>query len=167
MRETEYKEIDGVRYACDMMPATKAHKTLIELTAMVGRPVIVAIAKGASGGDLGESEVDSLAEVGTALLFDRLTPDSSDQVIQNVLDGVRSEGVGNLSDRITFDQHFRGRIVHLYKVFAWAVEVNYRDFFAVASSSHLLQNLRQKAGLAALHLMQTPSSDDSSSSETP
>ena len=33
-----------------------------------------------------------------------------------------------------FDEHFGGRLMHLYKVVQFTLEVNYKDFFDVAQS---------------------------------
>ena len=140
-REVELKEIDGEKYACRMMPATVAQKTLVRLTDLVGRPVMVMIAGAIR--DEGETELQTIAEIGTRILFERLTDDESDFVIKSVLDGVMVEGGGEVLK--SFDEHFRGRIMHLYKVFAWSVEVNYRDFIDAALSSDLKTSVKEVA----------------------
>ena len=145
-RETQFREIDGIKYVCTMMPATVAHKTLLQLTEVVGRPVLLAVAK-AVGND--ELLLDELVETGTHALFERLNPSVGEDLILDLLQGVRVEGVGELSRKDVFDNHFRGRIFHLYKVLGFSVEVNFRDFFDELLSQQLKKNVGaglQKAG---------------------
>jgi len=167
-REIEYKEINNVRYICEMMPATLSTKTLIELTDVLGRPLLVSLSKGVStDGGLDELEIDDLAEVSTRLLFEKLTPDNTDRIVKSVLCGVKAEGVGDMSDSKIFDSHFRGEIMHMFRVFAWALEVNYRDFFAAARSSALLSKLKKAGKRAVIQKIATQESGTSSSTETP
>ena len=138
-REVETVSIDGEKYACRMMPATKGQKVLIRLTELVGRPALV-MAAGAVRGE-GDVQLHDLIEVGTRIIFERLTDEEADASIKDVLDGVMVEGGGDVLKN--FDEHFRGRILHLYKVFAWALEVNYRDFFDAALSSDLKETVQE------------------------
>ena len=62
-----------------------------------------------------------------------------------------------------FDIHFKGRVLAMYKVFAWAMEVNYRDFFGAAHSSPLGQILKMAGSKAWSGLTSTPRSGSSSS----
>ena len=139
MRETEHKNIDGTNYVCLMMPATVAQKTLVRLTDTLGRPLVFALSK-ALGDE--EIEVEHLADVALRALFDKLNEETSDDIIKSLLDGVEAEGVGSVSSPAVFDSHFRGRVLHLYKVVAWSVEVNYRDFFDAAATKKLKQSLQ-------------------------
>jgi hypothetical protein len=166
MRETEFKEIDGVKYSCDMMPATKAQATLIRLVETLGRPVVVALAKGASGGNFGDAELDDLAQVGTSILFERLTPENADRIIKDAFHGVRAEGVGEVAQDKIFDGHFKGRLMHMYRVFGWAVEVNYRDFFDAARGNRLLGSLRARVESAVSQQTSTPGSGEPLLTET-
>ena len=140
-REVETKRIDDEKYACRMMPATKGQKVLIRLTELVGRPALVMTA-GVIRSE-GEVEVHDIIELGTRIIFERLTDDEADATIKDVLDGVMVENGGEVLKN--FDEHFRGRIMHLYKVFAWALEVNYRDFFDAALSSDLKETVTEVA----------------------
>jgi len=155
-REIQFKEIGGVKYICEMMPATQANKTLISLTEIIGRPAVSMIAKAFT--DDGDIEIDDLAGIGLASMFERFDEDVGDRMIKSVLTGVRAEGVSDLAKE--FDEHFRGRILDLYKVFAWALEVNYKDFFDAARSSALISKL-SSVGVKARSLLTstTPSSD--------
>ncbi len=138
-RKTETTEIDGHKYACTMMPATLAQTTFIRLVDLVGKPVLF-MAAGAFKED-GKLDMGNLAELGLATLFDRLTPEESDEVIKAVLNGVMVEGEGDVLK--AFDDHFRGRVLSMYRVFQWALGVNYRDFFDAATSSGLLKAARE------------------------
>ncbi len=165
MRESEHKNIDGVDYTCEMMPGTLAQKTLVELTLLLGRPLLVSLAKGFTGE--GEVEIDELADAATLLLSERLNAESSDRLIKATLQGVTTSGAGYVAATdAAFDTHFRGRILHLYKVFAWSLEVNYRDFFDGALSSPLLEKAKQAAKRAYHRSTSTLGSGTSSTSET-
>lgn len=165
MIETQRTEIDGVKYICEMMPATKAHKVLIELLDILGRPALVAIATGAGGKGF-DAGIDVIAEVASRLLTEKLTPDSSDRIIKIALDGVKAEGVGAVNEEKIFDNHFRSRILHLYKVFAWAIRVNYMDFFNAADSNPSISGVKSLLGKVSVTLTAMMSSLDSSSSPT-
>lgn len=138
MRDEQFREIDGVKYTCTMMPATKAHKVLIELVATIGRPALVAIATGF--GSKIDSGIEEVVDVATALLTEKLTPDTSLHLLRTMLDGVAAEGVGSFAKDAVFDEHFRGKIMHLYRLVAWAISVNYSDFFAGARSNTSVRN---------------------------
>lgn len=163
-RETEYEEIDGTKYACQMMPATKAHAVLIRLGDTIGYPALNAIAT-ATGGDM-TSGVDDVVRVVTELLARKLTPEVANEVILMAMDGVRCEGVGEMSKQQIFDQHFRGRILHMYKVFAWSLGVNFADFFDGARSNHTVQSVLEVGGQALKVLTQTLQSGLSAAEKT-
>lgn len=155
MRETEHKEIDGHKYVCEMMPATLAQTTFMQLVELVGKPVLF-MAVGAfkeDGEHKSSPDLATLAELGLVTLFDRLSPEEADEVIKAVLNGVLVEKKGDVLK--CFDEHFRGRVLSMYKVFQWALAVNYRDFVDAATSSGIPSKLAavvetlKEAGLAS------------------
>ena len=163
-RENSNKEIDGVKYVCLGMPATKSHAVMIELLEILGRPAFVAIATGL--GDGFDSGIDKVVDVATELLMHKLTPETANRVVRMMLDGVQAEGVGGFDSDKIFDEHFRGRIMHMYKVIGWSIQVNYSDFFGVARSNHTVANAVKMGGQALTLLTATLQSGLSAAEKT-
>ena len=141
MIETERKEIDGVKYLCTQLPATRSLALLTRLTNMLGRPMLFLLAKGMEG--VADSEVEDLAESAAALLFERLEEQVVVDTVKDILAGTSfvqgSDGDGNArAHEVTgplFDEHFRGKLwTRLIPCVRWSLEVNYRDFFDAARS---------------------------------
>ena len=165
MRNKENIEIDGVNYICTMMPATMANKVLVELVDAVGRPALMAAATGFDGS--GMSGLDTVVDVGTKMLMERVTPESADRVCKLALHGVMAEGVkGDLFEDKYFDAHFQGRILHLWKVVSWSIKVNYGDFFCAAHSNPTVSSLVSTMSSGLNTLTAILSSGDAASSET-
>lgn len=148
----EYKEVNGVKYACTMMPALTSNTVLTKLVAMVGRPSLV-LAAGAVQMSEDNEEAKSrlneiyanLVEIGINQVFAELTPDQSNEVMLLMMKGVRFDGCPqgkDLSDPDLFDEHFRGRLFDAYQVWAWALTVNYQAFFDFARSTDTLSRLK-------------------------
>lgn len=161
-RDTQFKEISGDKYVCQMMPATLANKTLITLVEIVGRPAATILADAFTAKkDIGDLDVQELLNVAMQAVFERFDGDRGDAIVKAVLEGVLVEGKGPVNE--CFDDHFRGRILTLYKVFRWAIEVNYKDFFDAVRSSALITNISSVGAKALSRLTMTPTSTDSSS----
>ncbi len=174
MRETEFTEIDGEKYVCTMMPGTKAQMTFVEMSQLIGAPAMAMIAKAfepvvTKDGDVKEGldahTVESLMAQGVQVFLTELTPAQSDRIIKTLMDGIKCEGVGDLSDVKLFDAQFRGRVLTMYRVFSWSMEVNFRDFFDAALSSRIRQILQKAGAKAWSGLTSIPSSEDSSSDQ--
>ncbi len=163
-RETENTEIGGQRYICTMMPATLANKTLITLVEIIGRPAATILANAFTEKDFGDIDIEELAGVAMQAVFERFDGERGDAIVKALLVGVRVEGINEeLSTTAAFDKHFRGRILTLYKVFRWSVEVNYRDFFDVVRSSGLITKISSAGAKALSRVITTPTSSESSS----
>lgn len=160
-RDTQFKEISGDRYACSMMPATLANKTLITLVDVIGRPATTILANAFTAKDVGDLDVEELIGVAMTAVFERMDGERGDALIKAVLTGVVVEGKGDVVKM--FDEHFRGRILTLYKVFRWAIEVNYKDFFDAVRSSALITKISSVGAKAYSRLTTIPKSSDSSS----
>lgn len=161
-RDTAFKEIGGEKYACTMMPATLANKTLIELVEVVGRPAATVLANAFTAKkDVADLDVDELVRVAMQAVFERMDGERGDALVKAVLDGVTVEKKGDVVKM--FDEHFRGRILTLYKVFGWAIEVNYQDFFDAVRSSALITKISSVGAKAYSQLTTIPKSSDLSS----
>lgn len=160
-RETQFKEISGDKYACSMMPATLANKTLITLIDVVGRPATTILANAFTAKDVGDLDVEELIGVAMTAVFERMDGDRGDALVKAVLTGVTVESKGDVVK--IFDEHFRGQILTLYKVFRWAIEVNYQDFFDAVRSSALITKISSAGAKAHNRLTTILTSTDSSS----
>tara|TARA_Y100000310_G_scaffold304988_1_gene344691 strand:- start:2280 stop:2795 length:516 start_codon:yes stop_codon:yes gene_type:complete len=139
MREAESKIIDGHEYRCTMMSVRSAHRTFLDLCSTLGGPVINAIAEGS---DDMEGDATRLITGAISLAVQNLDGPVGDQLIESVFSGVAYTGKSEDKDDPQadgmgfelkawdddFERHFGGRLLSMYKVWAWSVEVNYRDF---------------------------------------
>lgn len=166
MRKAEFKEIDGYKYRCDMMPVRRAQRTWIDLLSTLGGPAIEAIA---SGMDNEEQDAIALLTASISVIAQKLEGTVSERLIEAVFEGVSTtEGEGEDILELKpwdakFESHFHGRLLTLYKVWAWAVQVNYSDFLDAAQSLGLDQSL--KLGKQALLSHLTPTSESGVSSQ--
>lgn len=142
------EEIDGISYMCMMMPATLSNKTLTRLTLLVGRPALVMAAGAIEAKKKGDEDemMMHLIQVGVNQIFQGLTPDEAHIVLMSMMTGVRYPGLAvnkDLSDEEIFDDHFRGKLLSAYKVWAWSLQENYRDFLDAGLSSPMFSKVRE------------------------
>lgn len=164
MRDKEFNEIDGHKYCCTMMTVRQANRTWVDLLSTLGGPAIEAIA---SGMDDKEQDAVALITASISVAVQRLEGNVSERLIEPVLSSV-SFTEGDDGDIVElkpwdgkFETHFHGRILTLYKVWGWAVMVNYRDFLDAARNLGLDQGL--KLGKKALLSHLTPTSESGAS----
>lgn len=119
------RSIDGQNYSAAPLPASQALRVLVRLTKLVGETVLMIAAKGSKA--LEDIPADAL-QFAVQTLVDRLGEDDTERTIKELLATVRVADNDLTLDRI-FDSHFQGRIVHMFRVLQYALEVNYRDFF--------------------------------------
>lgn len=135
-REPVEKIIDGEKYRFMLMSPTVSLNTLTSLGNVFGS----SISKLFASFDKKENEkinVDT-AILGDAIavLCSKLHENNVAEIIKvytreviNLSDGGK-KGVGQITDQV-FEEHFRGRLLHLCKVFLACIEVQYADFLAV------------------------------------
>lgn len=156
MRETQFKTFhvggEDLKYVCDQMPATVALRAQIEVADIIGQPALVAISSLFGNGT--DQPIENAVDAVTSAITRKLTPDKAQHLAMTMLNGVRCEGVGDLRDPKVFDEHFRGRLMHLYGVVFWSIGVNYADFFAAARSNSVIGDGLREAGEALKLLMQ-------------
>lgn len=173
MREMKTREIGGVGYSCTMMPALKAHALFVELTQLIGVPAmsVISAAFEKRPGDVIENDedesphVETLLARGIQIFLAELTPKQANRIILTAMDGVRCGKTGDpdnkplqLHEEDAFNAHFKGRTLDIYRVFSFALECNYRDFFDSARSSGLLRAISSRikaVGDAAASSLQT------------
>ena len=132
MRDLDVRNIDGTNYSTSPLPATKSLAVLTRLTKMVGETLLVIASRGAAA--LDDIDEDVIAFT-VRQLVERLDEREVDQTVRDLLAGMRCAGVEKDVVQV-FDAHFAGRLMHLFKVLQYSLEVNYSDFFdAVQSQS--------------------------------
>lgn len=139
MRDHKFRTIEtggeSFRYACLPMPATKGLSVLTRLSNIVGE-TLLSMASGVKPkipGEEGEEEEDlnpDIVEAAVKMLVKKLDEDEVVRLAVDIMEGMTVEGkkVG-LNDRTQFDEHFAGRIMLLFKVIMFGLEVNFQDFF--------------------------------------
>jgi hypothetical protein len=121
--ESKEKQIGEHTYLARQLPATKAHKLLIRIGKILG-PAI----GGGLDGVKGSFKDDAAGAIGRAVsgLFERATPDEVDAILKEFVEYSEVDGKPLKS---CFDLHFAGKLADMYLWFAFALEVNYSDFF--------------------------------------
>lgn len=122
-RTIEYQKditIDGESYKVHTMQPEKAFLWMARLTKLIGEP-ITHMAKGNASED---GAVEALPRAVGALmsrLDEREVLEFAKVMISTVSQGAKF---------LDFNEHFQGRLGHLFKVFVAATEVQFSDFFA-------------------------------------
>jgi hypothetical protein len=156
MRDKEYKEIDGHKYLCTMMSVRNAHQTFLTLCSTLGQPVVQAIA---SGSDDLDGDATRLIMPAISAAVQNLEGEVGDRIVESVFKGVGLVGEKDTGFELVpwdadFERHFKGRLFSMYKVVAWAIEVNYKDFLTGAQA--LGADKAKDLGKAALSNLLTP-----------
>ena len=174
-QDIQYKKIDGVEYICEMMPALLASSTLVRLVNMVGKPALVLAANAYSVMDAsGEEGADSISfpdviRLGVEQVFAGLSPNEAEIVLLALMSGVRckvGESSADLNSKDVFNEHFRGRLLSAYKVWAWSLQCNYRDFIDAARSSGIVATLKSKGEAALGRALSTTQTSPTESDES-
>lgn len=129
MQKHETREIDGLRFTVQQLPARRGMKLLNHLIRIAG-PGLAKAAGALKGGDLAKLDLANIdfGALGEALksIFDGLPDVEFDYVLDEML------AVTLLNEaplKPVFDAALQGRIGTVYKLLAFALEVNFRDFF--------------------------------------
>lgn len=146
----EARSIGGHTFKISQLPAKRALEMFGRLGRALGPAAFEALAKGSKilGDDM-EADIDLVAEILPALapslatLFDRLPPGELTGIADVLLEPALCDGVP-LGPQ--FEEVFQGNILLLLKTVAFAVEVNYRDFFDAGKG--LLGRRKEKAAAA-------------------
>jgi len=136
-RETIERDIDGEIYTFYQLGAIKSHNLLRRIGAILA-PVLGALANN-SGTSILDNDVDLKAVI--EALFDKLTESEGEGIILSLLSQVHHNGVGNLKNKEIVDNHFKGRLPHMYKVVYAAFEEEYSGFFG---DGGILASISQK-----------------------
>ena len=123
MIKSETRVFEDMAITVQQLPATRGVKLSRKL-ATVAAPVI-----GALQGLSLDKDVGVLGEALTKAL-DQLSEKDLDELIRTLLETAKVETEGKIAPLMPmFDGLFAGRILLVYKVIAFALEVNFADFF--------------------------------------
>ena len=123
MRTMETRTIDEHCYTVSQLPASRGLEMFGKLAGLLGPAALEALAKGASL----DKDLKTLAPA-AVMLFARLQPGDLTAIAKELLGPAT---VDNAPLEKQFEVHFQGRILHLFKVLVFAIEVNFGDFFDV------------------------------------
>ena len=148
--EPSRRTIDGLDFELSPLTAWKGMETFTRVTRFIAPAVSSIFSKGS--GDTGAA---------LALAFQGLASNSPAElksITEILLEGCTVAFEGRTVRLLTvFDTVMRGKIFTVFKLLAWAVEVNYADFFAALKSG---LGLLKPAALTEFQsmLQSTPSS---------
>jgi len=129
MREAQTREIDGIPFTVQQLPAMRAAKLSHRLGSVVG-PAIAKIAAGAAKDELDLSQLGDAVQI----LFDRLPEKEFEALIKELLETAQVTINGQTAPLMpAFDAVFTGKISTLFKVLKFSLEVNFADFFDAAA----------------------------------
>ncbi len=134
MLKTEEKEIGGIRFTTTQLPATRGFTLFTRLVKVAG-PVVSAL------GSMNPEE-DMVRAIGPlADGLKNLNPDEVVDLALSVLVGtqaIMTDESGktrryDLSSRENIDRVFNGKLKSMFEVLAFAIRVNFQDFFGDSS----------------------------------
>lgn len=130
MIETKEKTIDGRKITVTQFPGRRGLKLKTKLAKLLGPSIFTALKSVSGKGDLLDKDVN-LETAGEAIekLLEKVDENSWENLIFELLSMTRIN-----SQEITaelFDAEFAGSFVTLYKIVAFVLEVNYKDFLGL------------------------------------
>jgi hypothetical protein len=134
MLKQDTQEIDGLKFTCTQFPAMRGFTLLGRLIKTIGPAISVLSSADA------EADIRDLAPLIAVALKD-LDPDAATALAADVLAGtsVIMDKHVPLDTRANIDMVFSGKLGTMFKVLAFAVKLNYEDFFGgIAPSAEAL-----------------------------
>lgn len=130
MRLPEEKQIGENLYSVTQFPPTEALKYQLELFKLLGKPL------GGLFGEIDLKEINLDKEItfanmkidianGAAMLADSINPEKHVGFIKSMLRLVRVN-----DNNLNFDRHFQGKIMEIFEVLLFVIQVNFPDFFS-------------------------------------
>lgn len=127
MREQQTREIDGLRFTVQMLPAMRATRLWHRI--LKGAAPAFLKAAGSAKSGLADADVSALADA-AQLLFNNFSESDFEGILRELLETTLVEKDGKQFPLMpVFDDLMRGRTVTLLKLVRFALEVNYSDFF--------------------------------------
>lgn len=125
-RSFEDKDQPKLKIFCTQHAALQAFRLMGRLGKLLG-PALQSF----RGVKFRGQDIGTLAPM-LATLFEQLDPDQAESLAINLMEGCLAVGVGSkaipLNNAENIDLVFGGRLMTMFKVMAFAAEVNYKDF---------------------------------------
>jgi len=138
MRQSETREIDGMKFTVQQMGGKQAGRLFVRLSSYLFPAISQAagaldkldLKAGLSGAEVDVGAVGRGLSAAAKTLFERLTEDEYESLLQQLLETalVRSPKGGDVPLWPVFDDMTAGKVLTQVKLVAFALEVNYRDF---------------------------------------
>jgi hypothetical protein len=156
--KTEQRSIDGKNYIVTQFPAGRALRIWHRLVKLVG-PALGTAFGGIKNDD--KSILDArfdFSVIGTAIekLTGAMSEDEFHAFTLELLQMTSQDG--KEINKTTFDVLFQGEIAHLFKVLAFVLEVNFKDFYSALAG----KLMEVRAGLKAKKLSKSKESESES-----
>lgn len=152
-KKVKSEAIDGFTYEVTQLGATDGQRLLVKLSKIL-LPAVGALVKGSDAKiadmDLASVDIDSAAKA----LAASLSPDEFDAIAASMSASTEiwGPGFGDAGAPMPrhFDEHFAGRYVAMLKWLAFALKVNFADFFdGKGSVAGLVAGLRSQGAPSA------------------
>ena len=127
MRDESTRVIDGTSYQYTQLDTTSSLLQLTELRDAFGESLghLIGFAKIPSGGSILDADLNSSALAEAMAAFSKAMPGPKFvEFMQRAIKNARLDG----GAMIVFNDHFRGRLMHLFKVAMFCLESEYADF---------------------------------------
>lgn len=121
MIETKEKVIGESNYMVTQMPAMRAVRMQARLLKLLGPSFAAILASDDT------KNLDNALPLAISLLVDKLDEKTFEQLVLDLLQGVRKEGAELTKAKI--DYEFSGNLNELFLVMQYVLEVNFSDFF--------------------------------------
>lgn len=143
------EEIDGLQVRTAQLPALQAYDLLTRLGEII-TPALTVIAS-LEGEALLDQDLGALAPV-LASVFAKIKGAEGKALIKDTLaltSVVEDGSLIELTSQARIDEAFTGRLLTMFKVMAFAIRVNYRDFIDAAKAKAALAAAQKAAKKAA------------------
>lgn len=133
-RQAETRNIDGLDVTVQQLPARAAEHVFHRLMSAVGPALAAMTGKAIPAGSILDADIDLGAAIN--LLFDRLTWPEMEAIQKELLATSLVSVEGKTIPLMPVaDDLLAGKIGTLLKITAFAIEVNFKDLFQMASSA--------------------------------
>jgi hypothetical protein len=134
VRSVQSRTIDGSTFTVQQLPAMQSVLLLHRLAKTMGGGLLKVLAGAGGGGgpkvDLRALDVDSLIPAMESF-FDRFSEADLERLLRQLLETATVQGKGGEMALLpVFDVELQGKPMTVFKLLAFALEVNYRDFFS-------------------------------------
>lgn len=138
MRQTKEKEIDGIRFSVQQLPAMRGVLLMHKLARAVG-PAMLKALSGAGDSQKGVSiasvDLGGIAD-SVGLVFDRFSASDLEALIKELFEtATLTDGANTFPVMQVFDNVLAGKTSTIFKAIRFALEVNYQDFLGALAAS--------------------------------